>query len=976
VLLVIDGCPPQDRAAVWGALKGRSDRVRLVTLDQGPEDAHDAQMRVLPVPPLGREELADIFSAYVPWRLEALRWAEFCEGSPRAAHAVGLNLRESPEDLLRPPATVDVWDRYVCGRDQPHTETVEQRRLVLRHLALFERFGFEHPVEPEARFIQCLAAGADPGITWPRFQAVVQELRARRILQGRTTLHITPRLLQNRLYRDFWEYHGRGLDLGELLCSMPGGLRPWFIEMLRFAHTSAVATEAVRRLLGRQGPLTDEALLDSGGGSRLLAALTETDPRAALRCLQLTLGRWDRERLLGFTHGRRGVVEALERMAVREDLFADAAGLLLALGEAETERYATNASGVFAGLFSLVPGMAVTQAPPARRLPALRGALASDSPRRRQLGLAACRQALSGEPDFRPVGPEHQGLRPGVRPWRPATWGELGMAYRQVWELLVEETARWEPAERQQANDVLITSARGGLLALPGLADPVLGTLERLAGGEATDRRRLVEAVTWMVRHAPSRLEAGALERLRRLEERLQGVDFSSRLRRFITLRVWVDEVGEDGKVTDRPARELQTLAAQAVEAPARLEPELPWLVTDRTGNSGMFGSWLGERDLAGVFLDPIVQAQRSAGGEGTPFFLGSYLAAYRQRDRDRWEQVVLQLAEDAAVRVLLCELIFRSGISESVARRAIELAEGGEIPVREFRVWCCTGRCRELSDGLAERLRTLLRADGTPESIRVAFELYHADYCREPRRGPLPDPGTFELLTHDAVFCDDPDQSPPPYWEDVAARYTADHPGRALDLLEHVLGRCDRYECRFLGRGSGARSALDRIVRLDPAGSWERIAGLLDDLDTARALHVLNWLEGDDDAGEDSPGVVALFPAERLWVWADGDRTRRVFRLAGLMPKTLDPANGGALTQAFLCRYGDEEGVQEMLMSHIGVRGGWGAGSAQYRRLLDQARGWLAAGLDPRVAAWTERYIHTLEERIREEEVAEERGW
>ena len=47
---------------------------------------------------------------------QADRWAEFCGGSPMAAHAIAQNLLNNPEHLLRSPGTVNIWERYIVGR--------------------------------------------------------------------------------------------------------------------------------------------------------------------------------------------------------------------------------------------------------------------------------------------------------------------------------------------------------------------------------------------------------------------------------------------------------------------------------------------------------------------------------------------------------------------------------------------------------------------------------------------------------------------------------------------------------------------------------------------------------------------------------------------------------------------------------------------------------------------------------------------
>ena len=118
------------------------------------------------------------------------------------------------------------------------------------------------------------------------------------------------------------------------------------------------------------------------------------------------------------------------------DCFRGSAELLLRLAEAENATHGNNATGTFAQLFSLVPGLAATQASASRRneFPARRAGLGF-SPRRR-LALAAAQAALSTRGGSRMVGPEHQGLRKTIEFWWPKTYDELWDAYRDVGKCL------------------------------------------------------------------------------------------------------------------------------------------------------------------------------------------------------------------------------------------------------------------------------------------------------------------------------------------------------------------------------------------------------------------------------------------------------------------------------------------------------------------------------------------------------------
>ena len=140
--------------------------------------------------------------------------------------------------------------------------------------------------------------------------------------------------------------------------------------MFRYAAGSEAASRIVKELLGPNGPFQKNNYLQTNLGSRFFSALAEADPESALECLKKTIGNWDRKTLLNFTEGRSYVIWSLEKIAMWEDCFVDAAQLLLAFGEAESEVLSNDASSVFVRLFSPATGkVAPTEASPAKRFP-------------------------------------------------------------------------------------------------------------------------------------------------------------------------------------------------------------------------------------------------------------------------------------------------------------------------------------------------------------------------------------------------------------------------------------------------------------------------------------------------------------------------------------------------------------------------------------------------------------------------------
>ncbi len=252
-ILVIDECDQESRAYIWNKLKSHHKRIKLISVYNENDDT-SGSITYLDIPLLGREQISNIVQSYSIPKDQADRWAEFCSGSPRVAHAFGLSLKNNPEDLLKSPDTVNLWERYVVGGDDPANQRVIQRRLVLRHLALFKRFGYEAPYHEEAKAVAGIIQKADPQITWSVFQEIISTLRRRKILQGETTLYITPKALHIRLWVDWWENHGHGSSYLDIMTGLPNLLQQWLREMLVYARESKVATKVAKYLLGEEGP--------------------------------------------------------------------------------------------------------------------------------------------------------------------------------------------------------------------------------------------------------------------------------------------------------------------------------------------------------------------------------------------------------------------------------------------------------------------------------------------------------------------------------------------------------------------------------------------------------------------------------------------------------------------------------------------------------------------------------------------------
>ncbi len=184
----------------------------------------------------------------------------------------------------------------------------------------------------------------------------------------------------------------------------------------------------------------------------------------------------DRDALLKFEDGRRDVIWALEGLALYSDLFRPSAKLLLSLAEAENETWSNNATGVFAGLFSLGYGqIAPTSLAPEHRLPILTAAL-KENERRAEIALTAFQTALAIRSITRWGNDQPFRLRQRVTRWTPETSGEWFGAFRLYWQTLKHSLSSLPPILREKGIGILLSRARE-LLTVETLRDEILDTL-------------------------------------------------------------------------------------------------------------------------------------------------------------------------------------------------------------------------------------------------------------------------------------------------------------------------------------------------------------------------------------------------------------------------------------------------------------------------------------------------------------------
>lgn len=964
VILVVDECGLSDRAGIWNQVENAFPHVSLVTIYNDTQET-GSSTAFFDAGPLSQDAVTNIIESYGVPRDDAARYAELCDGSPRVAHVVGENLKHNAPDILSSPATIDLWGRYVAGYDDRSSPQVRDRTVVLRFLALFKRFGYGPPITGEARAIAGLIETHDGTLKWARFQETVNELRRRKVLQGESTLYITPKALHIWLWSQAWEvYQFDPKDIANQLAATPA-LVGWFHEMFRYARESKAATKVAVALLSSGGPLGEAGFFDDGRSARFFLALTEAAPEAALAYLERTVATWDHDRRRRFSTGRREAVWALERIAVWEPLFGRAARVLVALAEAENESFSNNATGVFVGLFSNAGGKASpTEAPPQARLPILRELLASDETRRASLGLDACDHALDSLGGFRIIGAEFQGLRRPPKLWTPATWDEVYKSYSDIWKLVAEVRSNKTSELSRKAEQILIRRATI-VLQFPRLAEEVLTTLEQLSVD--ADTAALARAAESLIHQGITILNPADVARLRSLRSRLVDQNFHSRMERYVSgMSPWdsLDETIED---RDQIGPTIAALAEEAVRHRELLIEELPSLLDDRAANRLQFGCDLARADTKRTLVETLFAAYRAHAKDTGALLLCGYFRYIHEQDPVEWEELLSSLEADERLARYVPEVTWRSGMSAEAARRVLRVVRAGRAPVESLGMFAYGGVVRGIPEEiLTEWIDALLAAATRPAASR-ALSLAFFFYCMTPKVARLDRDLVQRILSADPFFeAQELGQMEDYEWAETANWLIELHPETAFPLVDKLL---PKFGVR--GTISGAfhsrvRGVLDSAAKLSPTDFWHRLVPHLE-VGTEASFHLRQWLRD---------GALNLMSPNDVWSWCEENPAKRAWYLATFVPRPSisAAAREGRWWHDLLTRYGDREDVRRNLSANYGTEGWSGPGSVHFSKKRQDLVAAAQVEKNSNVERWLREEITHLEQRIEAEKIDEER--
>jgi hypothetical protein len=972
LVLVLDDLPESEMSDVWRQLKMRCGAMKLISLDHGHDESHDEEILRVQAPRLPDETIRAILAERVGDSRELDRWVAICEGSPRVAHAVAENLHANPTDLLRPPATVPLWTRFLHGYRAQDDTGSRQVDCVAHHLALFSRFGFEDPVSDEAAYISQLIQKVDPTIGWARFQEIIQNLRARRVLQGSRTLFFVPKALHIHLWKQFWTRYGRGFDFVSTFETMPRSLHAWFLNKFRFAEGKDTAF-VVEEILKPDGVFSNRDLLISSTGSRFLSTLAEANPSAVLHLLDDTIGKWTDAELAEFKTDRQNIVWALEKIAVWTPLTVRAVKVLARLAVNENANFSNNATGTLVGLFRIGPEAAATEASPQQRLPALLGLMRAGTDAERLLGLKALGSALDTRGmGFRTVGPEYQGLQERAKLWIPATYSDWWQAHLLYFRTLIDETEPWPAALRPQVCSALLEAVEHQIRTPP-CTELAIQMLERLVSDSSMAPSKLNKFFWHWQEYRESEENREVAIRLRRLARQYARRDLSSRFQRYVLDVDWLEWEDKYRDRRDQPPSHAKALVAALArrisENPHRLK-EIAHLLAPASHTPAIwyFGEQLAANDKEHTLLSSLAAIARSTAHSTC---LHGYLTSVKAQSRERFESWLADMLSSSYTAGLGAEITLQSAYSEDAFNRCLDALEARWVDPLLFGALQYGTALDSVPSWQTERLFRLIRERETPEALHLLIELMNS--ISPDRSLPCGPDFVFDVVLHTIPGSGHPRPSSGFNWKCVCSRLVKSEASLAVPLLDAILTAMgEEYQLSY---DHYIEELSKELVNIDPERAWQVTAKQFEVALPRWRSDLYEWLKGGIRSfGARQHSLIADMPESSILSWIDYDPSERAALIAHATAPTLDNEDGGGLTQQLLIRYGHIEGVRSGISASFHSGSWMGPASQHLKRQRDILRRWLAAGFDFQVSQWIEAEIERHDREIQNEEINEER--
>ena len=546
--------------------------------------------------------------------------------------------------------------------------------------------------------------------------------------------------LFNQEYQKLSDTEKREFEQWRSNQSVLNGLRESFCKQFSYLNLSAENQELGELLCGAGGFFGKEKVLTAQWGSACFYHLAEANPETALKTLKRLFENKTVEELLNIKESRRNLVQTLQKLAVRKELYPSSARLLLKFAEAENEYHngqpiSNNSTGIFTHHFQIL--LSGTEAEPDMKFKIIDEIEQSGSITQKEIVVKALKEAL---PRQSVVGFSDSVMQTAkgeqFQDWKPKTYGESWDYFRKALECLIKFATKTSNKKVQESAQRIIAQNLGPLLMISNLHDDVDKAVKSIISTHGTHWPEAIRNLRWFIKYKSKKTTKENIKKADEILKILQPKkeDINKRLKLYVKEDndLYDLEESKNKNIPNGYNIQFESLIEDFKnylenEDESKITPILHLLFHGKQSNTISFVREVSQKlknpsKLVTLLLNLIKEWKQHT--DFNPSFLSGFLDGLNKKNPDIVQNVLDTISNDNHLADLIMSSYWSLNLKNQDIKRLIEVMDSKRVEIKasELKLLSTGQKCESVSTKIIGQLMTLL----IEKSIDHAWSALH----------------------------------------------------------------------------------------------------------------------------------------------------------------------------------------------------------------------------------------------------------
>ena len=543
------------------------------------------------------------------------------------------------------------------------------------------------------------------------------------------------------------------------------GLRESFCKQFSYMNLSSEDQDLGELLCGGDGFFGKEEVLTTKWGSACLYHLAEVIPEIALKTLKKVFANKTVEELSPLSEARSHLVQTLQKLAIKKELYQDSAQLLLKFAEVEKESYnkfpsSDNPIGIFTNHFQIF--LSGTEAEPDMKFQIIDKIQKDGSIKKKEIAIKALNAAL---PKNSYTGFSNDIMQTSkgelLQEWRPTTYVESWDYFRKALEYLVKFATKNENTELQDSAQKVIADNLNSIIEIKSLHNDVYRAVQSVILVRGTYWPEAIRNLENFIKCKSKKTSTEDIKKAQQILQILQPKkeDIKERLKLYV--KEDSDLYDQDGAASTgqeiKYNKNFENLIKDfknylESEQERKITPIIYLLFHGKQSNTIPFAIEVSQKlenpeGLITLLLELIKQWKEHE--DFDPSFLKGFLGGLNKSKPNIVQKVLDTMSEDKHLRALIISAYWSLTLKDQDIKRLIDIMNKQQVKIDadEFKSLAVGQKCESVSTKVIGQLMTLLIEKSVKHSCS-ALHIYNNYISSQSEKKEDLIPILYKLLT------------------------------------------------------------------------------------------------------------------------------------------------------------------------------------------------------------------------------------